>query len=143
MVMSNDRNHGKSRHEEHMFAMHGTAHVARTGFKNGTQIRIEALLEHHGVGKADAEETAAAVYNGLERYSDNPPEKQAEFIAMMVGPLLKDPNAGFTAKPDPQKLKSVVDEIHTMTARLFASKLTLEPLDAQPGHTAPPPRPKF
>lgn len=141
--MSSDNNHGKNRHEEHMFALHGTAHVARTPFKNGTQIRIEALLEHHGVAKADAEETATAIYKGLERYSDNPPQKQAEFVAMMVGPLLKDPQAGFTAKPDPQKLKVVVDEITTMTARLFNSKLTLEPLDPTPGHGASPHRPKF
>lgn len=141
--MTSDNNHGKNRHEEHMFALHGTAHVARTGFKNGTQIRIEALLEHHGVGKADAEETATAIYKGLERYSDNPPEKQAEFIAMMVGPLLKDPNGGFTAKPDPQKLKSVVDEISTMTARLFSSKLTLEPLEQTPSRGVSPHRPKF
>lgn len=141
--MSSDNNHGKNRHEEHMFALHGTAHVARAGFKNGTQIRIEALLEHHGVGKADAEETATAIYKGLERYSDNPPEKQAEFVAMMVGPLLKDPAGGFTAKPDAQKLKAVVDEITTMTARLFASKLTLEPLDGAPAQNVPPQRPKF
>lgn len=141
--MTDDRKHGSSRHEEHMFAMHGTAHVQRTGFKNGTQIRIEALLESHGVSHADAEETATAVYKGLERYSDNPPEKQAEFIAMMVGPLLRDPAGGFTAKPDPAKLKSVVDEITGMTARLFNTKLTLEPLDNAPSNNVPPQRPKF
>lgn len=143
--MTDDRKHGSSRHEEHMFALHGTAHVQRTGFKTGTQIRIEALLESHGVPHADAEETATAVYKGLERYSDNPPEKQAEFVAMMVGPLLRDPNGGFTAKPDPAKLKSVVDDITAMTSRLFASKLTLEPQESAPApsHGVPPNRPKF
>lgn len=141
--MPSDNNHGKNRHEEHMFALHGTRDVQRTGFKNGMQIRIEALLESHGVSAADAEETAIAVYKGLERYSDNPPEKQAEFISMMVSPLLRDPGAGFTAKPDAAKLKAVVDEISGMAARMFGSKLTLEPQGNGPSHNVPPHRPKF
>lgn len=142
--MTNDKNYGRGRHEEHMFALHGTKFIAPGGLKTGTQIRIEALLEHHGVARAEAEETAVAVYKGLERYRDNPPEKQAEFIAMMVGPLLRDPAGGFTAKADPAKVKAVVDGIAGMAARAFGGEApTIETRPVYDNNMVPPRTPKF
>jgi len=117
---------GNRRHEEYMFALHG---AAKTDFsiKSGMEINIESLLSSHGASPAEATETARAIYRGLERQDSGETEKRRTFIAVMIAPFLKDKNAGFTARPDPQKMNDIVGKIMEMAERRSQSGQTSAP----------------
>lgn len=116
------RNYGNGRHEEHMFAMHGMADTSKFVVRSGMEMGIERILIQNGAKPADAAEAATAVYKGLERYKDNPAQKKADFITMMISPFFKDPDAGFAAKPDAVKLNNAVGAVLEMAAKTFGPK---------------------
>lgn len=134
--------YGDNRHQEHMFSLHGTADTSKFSLKSGMEINIETLLTQNGATAHDAAETATAVFKGLQRYKDNPPEKQAEFVSMMISPLLKDKGASFTDKPDPKKLDSAVNAIMGMAERSFSPRTPASSPAAPAAQTAAPQRPK-
>ena len=114
--------YGDSRHEEHMFSLHGMADTSKFAVRSGMEMGIERVLMQNGAKPQEAAETATAVFKGLQRYKDNPPEKQADFVGMMLSPFFKDKDAGFTAKPDAAKLGAAVTAVMEMAAKNFGPK---------------------
>lgn len=119
--MANDT-HGSRRHEEHMYALHGNAQESKfvntykgVEIKPGLQGIVQKVLLDSGARastaaeKRDLIDTAGAVVNGIDQ--GNPFSKQVAFISMMIEPLLRDKEAGFSAKTDPDRMKSVVSAI--------------------------------
>lgn len=138
------KKYGESRHDEHMFSLHGMADTSKFAVRSGMEMGIERVLIQSGAKQQEAAETATAVYKGLQRYKDNPPEKQADFVSMMLSPFFKDKDAGFTAKPDAEKLGAAVNAVMDMAARNFGPKApaAAEPAGVTGGQSYNPNRPK-